>query len=107
MEDKFEIAPITESTKPEVYDDQTQLDPFTKLELIIIQILDSIKYEPKIKDEQKQELYIILKGLKQAAQMRSLSLIGSIAIGLDYLIKKVISAKYFYAELQDCLSELY
>ena len=107
LEDKFEIAPISEKSQPEMYDDETQLDPFTRLEIIIDQILDSIKYEPRIKEDQKQELYIILKGLKQASQMRSLSLIGAIAIGLDYLIKKVKSAKYFYAELQDCLSDLY
>lgn len=107
LEDKFELAPIP---KPEPsYDAEIEMDmdPFTRLELIIDQILDSIRYEPKIKEEQKQELYIILKALKQASQMRSLSIIGAIAIGLDYLIKKVKSAKYFYAELQDCLSDLY
>ena len=92
--------------EPEMVNEET-LDGFEKLELIIDQILDSINYEPKIKDDQKQELYIVLKGLKQAAKMRSLTIIGAIAIGLDYLIKKVKSAKYFYAELQDCLADLY
>lgn len=106
LEDKFEIAPVEKNLEPEIIDEE-DIDAFEKLELIIDQILDSINYEPKIKEEQKQELYIVLKGLKQAARMRSLSLIGAIAIGLDYLIKKVKSAKYFYAELQDCLAELY
>lgn len=106
LEDKFEIAPADKNLEPEIINEEV-LDKFEKLELIIDQILDSINYEPKIKEEQKQELYIVLKGLKQAARMRSLSLIGAIAIGLDYLIKKVKSAKYFYAELQDCLAELY
>lgn len=107
LEDKFEIAPADKNLEPEIITEDEVLDGFEKLELIIDQILDSINYEPKIKEEQKQELYIVLKGLKQAARMRSLTLIGSIAIGLDYLIKKVKSAKYFYAELQDCLAELY
>ncbi len=106
LEDKFEIAPADVNIEPELIDEK-ELNGFEKLELIIDQILDSINYEPKIKEEQKQELYIVLKGLKQAAKLQSLTLIGSIAIGLDYLIKKVKSAKYFYAELQDCLAELY
>ena len=106
LQDKFEIAPMEKNLQIDL-DASMELDAFSRLELIIEQILQTVKYEPKIKKDKKEELEIVLKGLKQASNMHSLSLIGAIAIGLDYIIKNVKSARLYYAELQDCLNELY
>lgn len=95
-------ADIKINDTPEIDDAE-----FEQLILIIQQITDQMKYERKIKEQQKEEINIILKGLVRAAQQKDLMLISAIAIGLDYLMKNVKSARFFYQELQEQLSLLF
>lgn len=106
LQDKFEIVPLQINMQPDATED-SNLDEFEKLEKTIDQILETLKYETKIKKEQLEDIEIVLKGLKQASKLHSFSQIGAIAIGLDYMVKNIKPLRSVYADLQDALSELY
>ena len=107
LQDKFEIIPLEVNMQPEVYNDNSNLDAFAKLEYTIDQILDTLKYETKLKRDQIEDIEIVLKGLKQASKLKLFGQIGAIAIGLDYMVKNIKPLRSVYSDLQDALSELY
>ncbi len=107
LQDKFEIAPLDVNMQPEVYSDDEPKDGFERLGNVIDKIIDSLKYERKIKQDQLEDVEIVLKGLKHACSLRSYNLIGAISIGLDYMVKNIKVLRNYYNDLQDCLSDLY
>ena len=107
LQDKFEIMPLEVNMQPEAYNNDEAVDGFEKLERVIDQMLETLKYETKIKPDLYQDIEIVLKGLKQSAKLKSYSIMGAIAIGLDYMVRNNKPLRRFYADLQDALSELY
>lgn len=71
------------------------------------QLYSAVKKEPKLKDETRQELIIIIKAIKEAITMEKLVFINALVIPLEHMLAKHKKLKGYYNDFKNSLMEFY
>ncbi len=80
---------------------------FAKLLVSLNDLYSTVLRDNKIRLEQKEEVYIIIKGLNEAVRLENLRLINALIIPLEYLIGKNKVVKNSYDIVKENLLEVY
>ena len=71
------------------------------------QLYSAVKKHPKMKEDKRSELIIIIKAIKEAITIEKLIFINALIIPLEYTIAKDKHLKSYYNDLKDCLMHFY
>ena len=71
------------------------------------QLYSAVKKHPKLKDDRRSELIIIIKAIKEAVTIEKLIFINALIIPLEYTISKDKYLKNYYNDLKECLVHFY
>jgi len=71
------------------------------------QLYSALKKHPKMKEDRKQELIIIIKAIKEAVAIEKILFLSALIIPLEYTISKDKYLKHYYEDLKNCLSNFY
>lgn len=71
------------------------------------QLYSAVKKHPKLKDERRSELIIVIKAIKEAIRIEKLIFLNALIIPLEYTISKDKLLKNFYDDLKNCLVSFY
>lgn len=71
------------------------------------QLYSAVKKHPKLKEDKRSELIIIIKAIKEAVTIEKLIFINALIIPLEYSISKDKYLKNYYNDLKVCLMNFY
>lgn len=71
------------------------------------QLYSAVKKHPKMKEDRRSELIIIIKAIKEAITIEKLIFLNALIIPLEYTIAKDKYLKAYYNDLKTCLMNFY
>ena len=71
------------------------------------QLYSAVKKHPKLKEDRRSEIIIIIKAIKEAITIEKLIFLNALIIPLEYTISKAKYLKNYYNDLKDCLVNFY
>jgi hypothetical protein len=90
----------------EVHPDSKQKILFANLKMSLNELLSVIN-RSKIRDEQKEELAIIINAINEAIDIENLTIINALVIPLEYMIGKNKNVKFYYNDFKECLVQFF
>lgn len=79
---------------------------FANLRMSLNELLSVIN-RSKIKEEEKEELNIIVNAIFEAIKIENLTIINALVIPLEYMIGKNKNVKFYYNDFKECLVQFY
>ncbi len=67
----------------------------------------SVINRSKVKEEEKEELRIIINAIFEAIKIENLTIINALVIPLEYMIGKNKNVKFYYNDFKECLVQFY
>lgn len=71
------------------------------------QLYSAVKKHPKMKEDTRSELIIVIKAIKEAITIEKLIFINALIIHLEHTIAKDKYLKNYYSDLKECLMHFY
>lgn len=106
VEDIEETLEETELVEKVSEPDSKQKILFANLRMSLNELLSVIN-RSKIKEEEKEELRIIINAIFEAIKIENLTIINALVIPLEYMIGKNKNVKFYYNDFKECLVQFY
>ena len=106
VEDLEETLEETELVEKVSEPDSKQKILFANLRMSLNELLSVIN-RSKVKEEEKEELRIIINAIFEAIKIENLTIINALVIPLEYMIGKNKNVKFYYNDFKECLVQFY
>ncbi len=70
-------------------------------------LYSAVKRDPKLKEEQRQEVIIVMNAIHEAIKLQNLKIINALVIPLEYQIGKIKTLKNYYEDFKGSLVSFY
>ena len=109
------VVETAEEEEPQESDEivEKQVEPNSKQKILFANLrmslneLSSVIQRSKIRDEQKEELRIIIEAIFEAIELENLQIINALIIPLEYMIGKNKNVKFYYNDFKESLVQFY
>lgn len=71
------------------------------------QLYSAVTKEPRLKDNTRQEVVIVIKGIYEAIKLENIKIINALVIPLEHLIGSVKPLRAHYQDFKECLVKFY
>ncbi len=105
MEEQMEMEEMIENNVREEESESKIL--FANLLFALNELHAKVVEDKKIKQDVKDEEYIIVVGLIEAVKLENLKILNALIIPLEYVLGKQKSIKAEYQAVKDCMIEIY
>ena len=98
---------ITNIDEEEKFDQIDCLKYFNEIKKISNDMISEIDYSTKIKNELREDAYIILEAIVNACELQNLKILNGLIVGFDFVATSIKPIKFLYKEMKNVLVEFY
>lgn len=80
---------------------------FTEIKKLANDMMTEIDYSTKIKNEMREDAYIILDAIVNACDIQNLKILNGLIVGFDFVAPYIRSVKFLYKEMKNVLINFY
>lgn len=80
---------------------------FNEIKKLANDMMTEIDYSTKIKNEIREDAYIILDAIVNACEISNLRILNGLIVGFDFIASSIKPIKFLYKEMKNILVDFY